>query len=88
MVSTLFGMKVSCWHRKNATTGDESSGALSQQHELAFVKSSCRALRCIRLSDKVVTDHLIDRYSLNFANRTLMSWAQCCIFYFGSLDEY
>jgi len=33
-----------------------------EEHELAFVKITSPALRCIRLSDKVISDHLIDRH--------------------------
>ncbi len=42
--------------RKEGQTAGEG-----EEHELAFVKITSPALRCIRLSDKVINDHLIDR---------------------------
>ena len=42
---------------RSEADGDEEH----TQHEMAFVKSTCKALRCIRLSEKVIKDHLIDR---------------------------
>ena len=33
---------------------------------MAFVRPECSALRCIRLSDKVITDHLTNSYFAGF----------------------
>lgn len=38
----------------------------NEKHELAFVKLTSPALRCIHLSDKVIKDHLIDSYFQGF----------------------
>lgn len=56
------------WLAPSAVDGDDCrrSGKSQEEenHELAFVNFTCPALRCIRLSDKVIKDHLIDRSAI------------------------
>lgn len=42
-------------------SGSEDKSSKEEHLELAFVKLTSPALRCIHLSEKVIKDHLIDR---------------------------